>query len=256
MLDQQEFYHLLEEKYRQYNTSSFIEEDPVQVPHLFNQKEDIEIAAFLTATLAWGRREQIIINAKKLIEWMDYDPHKFIISHLPADRQLFSKFYYRTFNGEDCMFFLESLQNIYIRNNGLQAAFSCPGNSDANTYHHITGFRKLFFSIRHPQRSQKHVSDPEKNSSCKRLHLFLRWMVRKDKAGVDFGIWNHISPSQLICPLDVHTSVAGRKLGLIQRKQDNRLAAEELTSHLKKFDPADPVKYDFALFGLGNYENF
>jgi uncharacterized protein (TIGR02757 family) len=247
---------LLETKYLQYNTSAFIQDDPVQIPHLFRRKEDIEIAAFLTATIAWGRREQIIINARKLMEWMDYDPFRFIVSHKDRDRELYKKYYYRTFNGNDCAFFLQSLQNIYRNHGGLQGAFSCVNQETVNTLEQIVAFRKLFFELPHLKRNEKHISDPLKNSCCKRINLFLRWMVRKDNSGVDFGIWEHISPARLICPLDVHTSRIARSLGLINRKQDNWQAAVELTEQLKKYDATDPVKFDFALFGLGMYEKF
>jgi uncharacterized protein (TIGR02757 family) len=245
---------LLEEKYRQYDRRSFIQDDPISIPHLFKNKEDIEIASFLTITLAWGRREQIIINAKKLMEWMDFSPQQFIYNHTKKDIDVYKKFYYRTFNGDDCVFFLQSLQNIYQNHNGLELAFN--SSNDVNIKEAINNFRHLFFSLPHLQRTQKHVSDPSRNSSSKRLNLFLRWMVRKDSTGVDFGIWDHIKPSELICPLDVHTSRVARKLGLLKVKQDNWNAAVELTNNLKEFDQNDPVKYDYALFGLGIYEHF
>lgn len=249
-------FDLLEEKYRQYDTRSFIHEDPISIPHLFNSKEDIEIASFLTATLAWGRREQIIINAKKLMEWMDYSPQQFIYNHKEKDLEVFKKFYYRTFNGDDCVFFLQSLQNIYKHHNGLQGSFNSTYGNEFSIKEVIENFRNLFFKLPHLHRTQKHVSNPARNSSCKRLNLFLRWMVRKDSRGVDFGIWDHIKPSELVCPLDVHTSRVARKLGLLKVKQDNWKAAMELTNNLKKIDPNDPVKYDYALFCLGIYEHF
>jgi uncharacterized protein (TIGR02757 family) len=255
-ISQQILFDLLEEKYLQYNTRSFIEEDPILIPHLFNNKEDIEIAAFLTAIIAWGRRDQIIQNARKLMEWMDYSPHKFVTDHTKKDLEVYKKYYYRTFNGEDCVFFLESLQNLYKNHNGLEGVFCTIHCDVTNTKEVIENFRNLFFSLPHLKRTEKHVSDPSRNSSCKRLNLFLRWMIRKDSGGVDFGIWDHLKPNQLVCPLDVHTSRIGRKLGLISLKQDNWKAAIELTNNLKRFDPIDPVKYDYALFGLGIYEHF
>jgi uncharacterized protein (TIGR02757 family) len=248
-------FDLLEEKYLQYDIRSFIQEDPISIPHLFDKKEDIEIASFLTATLAWGKREQIIINAKKLMEWMDFCPYQFISNHTAKDLAVFNKFYYRTFNGDDCVYFLQSLQNLYQNHDGLQGSFNSTNDFEFSIKDAIGNFRNLFFSIPHIKRTQKHVSDPLKNSSCKRINLFLRWMVRTDLRGVDFGIWNHIKPSQLICPLDVHTSRVARKLGLLKVKQNNWNAAIELTKSLKEFDPKDPVKYDYALFCLGIYEH-
>jgi uncharacterized protein (TIGR02757 family) len=245
---------LLEEKYRQSDNSDFIKDDPVSVPHMFKEKEDIEIASFLTATLAWGRRDQIILNARKLVEWMDYSPFRFITNHTNRDLEAYRKFYYRTFNGVDCVFFLQSLQNMYNNFNGLQGAFT-PSSSAEVVRSAILNFRQQFFSIPHAERTRKHVSDPAKNSSCKRINLFLRWMVRKDKKGVDFGLWDQINQSELICPLDIHVSRVARKLGLLSARQDNWKAAVELTEQLKKIDPADPVKYDYALFCLGIYDH-
>ena len=255
-LSRQVIFDLLEEKYRQYDLKSFIQDDPISIPHLFNSKEDIEIASFLTTTIAWGRREQIILNARKLVEWMDYSPYQFIANHTKRDLGVFSKFYYRTFNGDDCIFFLHSLQNIYQNHNGLQGAFTSSAENEFSLKEAIINFRNIFFELQHMPRTQKHVSDPQKNSSCKRINLFLRWMVRKDGKGVDFGIWDHIKSSELICPLDVHTSRVARKLGLIKVKQDNWKAAVELTQNLKRFDQDDPVKYDYALFCLGIIEKF
>jgi uncharacterized protein (TIGR02757 family) len=255
-ISRQVIFDLLEEKYRQYDLKSFIQYDPISIPHLFSSKEDIEIASFLATTLAWGRRDQIIINAKKLVEWMDYNPYQFISNHSERDRIIFNNFYYRTFNGDDCIYFLQSLQNLYQHHDGLQGSFNSGNGSEFNIKEAIENFRNVFFELPHLTRTQKHISDPAKNSSCKRINLFLRWMVRKDSKGVDFGLWNHIKTSELICPLDVHTSRVARKLGLISIKQDNWKAAEELTQNLKKFDPADPVKYDFALFCLGIIEKF
>lgn len=255
-LSRQILFDLLEEKYRQYDLRSFIQDDPISIPHLFKNKEDIEIAAFLTSTLAWGHRDQIIINAKKLMEWMDYCPSEFIFNHTIKDMGAFTKFYYRTFNGDDCVFFLQSLQNLYQHHNGLQGSFNSISGNKFSLKETILNFRNLFFELPHLQRTQKHVSDPAKNSSCKRLNLFLRWMVRNDTKGVDFGIWDHIKPSDLICPLDVHTSRVARELGLLKVKQDNWTAAVELTQNLKRFDADDPVKYDYALFCLGIYEQF
>jgi uncharacterized protein (TIGR02757 family) len=242
----------LDEKYHHYNKNSFIENDPVSIPHLFTKKEDIEIAGFLAATIAWGNRKSIINNALKLMTWMDHSPHEFILNHSKKDIEPFGKFVHRTFNGTDCLFFIESLKNIYTHHQGLEASFSNSAEKhDHNLKHHITHFRNIFLEAKHLKRSEKHISNPSQKSSAKRLCMFLRWMVRKDKKGVDFGIWKNISPAQLCLPLDVHTGNVSRNLGLLIRKQNDWQAVEEVTSVLRRMDASDPVKYDFALFGLG-----
>ena len=243
---------LLDEKYQQYNTQGFIENDPVLIPHLFSTKEDIEIAGFLAATIAWGNRKSIITNARQLMTLMEHAPHEFIVQHSKKERQRFKKFVHRTFNGEDLMFFMASLQNIYLHHGGLEQTFSVnTAEQDANVKENIIKFRCIFFGIDHPARTLKHVSNPEQKSSAKRLCMFLRWMVRKDKKGVDFGIWTSVKPSQLCLPLDVHTGNISRNLGILKRKQNDWQAVEEVTAVLQKFDPLDPVKYDFSLFGMG-----
>ncbi|MBA3681889.1 MAG: TIGR02757 family protein [Bacteroidetes bacterium] len=242
----------LDESYLKYNNRTFIESDPVSVPHLFTKKEDIEIAAFLSATIAWGNRKSIITNANKLMQWMDHAPHDFILDHSKKELKTFEKFVHRTFNGTDCIFFLNSLKNIYSNHNGLEAAFKNKIESgDLNLKHKIVSFRNLFLETKHLSRSEKHISDPSKKSSAKRLCMFLRWMVRHDKKGVDFGIWKSISPKDLCLPLDVHTGNVSRTLGLLKRTQNDWQAVEEITEVLRNFDPNDPVKYDFALFGIG-----
>lgn len=246
----------LNEKYERYNNLAFIESDPISIPHQFKQKEDIEIAAFLSATIAWGQRITIIKNANKLIEMMDHAPYKFIMYATKKERKPFSQFVHRTFNGIDTAFFLESLHNIYTKYGGLEEAFQT-ALATKRTEDAIMNFRKIFFSIDHPGRTQKHVSNPSENSSAKRLCMFLRWMVRNDKKGVDFGIWNkYLKPGDLMCPLDVHSGNVARKLGILKRVQNDWKAVNELTEQLRKFDPNDPVKYDFALFGLGVFEKF
>ena len=237
----------LEENFHKYNHRSFIENDPVCIPHAFTKKEDIEIAGFLAATLAWGQRKQIIESTRRLMALMDNRPYEFIIRHSRRERAPFRKFVYRTFSGEDCAFFVEALQNIYINHNGLEQAFS-KGETMQQSLH---AFKKTFFSIPHRPRTQKHVSDPLKNSASKRLCMYHRWMVRSDTKGVDFGIWKTISPRDLHLPLDVHTGRVSRAIGLLKRKQDDWVAVEEVTSSLRMFSPHDPVKYDFALFGAG-----
>jgi uncharacterized protein (TIGR02757 family) len=241
----------LDEKFFLYNTTAFIESDPVSIPHLFTKKEDIEIAAFLAATIAWGQRKTILRNARQLMQWMDDDPHRFIIDFTEADLKPFRKFVHRTYHPIDCVFYLKSLKNIYTHKGGLASLF-VNGNVKESLLH----ARNVFFEIMHPKRTEKHFSDPASGSAAKRLNMFLRWMVRQDKAGVDFGIWKGILPADLICPLDVHSGRVARKLGLLKRKQNDWKAAEELTSNLKKMDAGDPVKYDFALFGLGVFEKF
>lgn len=241
-----ELKEFLEFKYQQYHQPQFIENDPIQIPHLFQRKEDVEIAGFLSASIAWGQRCTIINNAKKMLAWMDMAPFDFIVNARESDTKIFRSFVHRTFNGEDALYFIRALQHIYRLHGGLERAFS---GTDIQT--RLVNFRKHFFEQEHPERSEKHISSPLKNSACKRLNMFLRWMVREDEQGVDFGIWKSVPASDLICPLDVHSGNTARYLGLINRKQNNWLAATELTEALRKFDKKDPVKYDFALFGFG-----
>ncbi len=238
----------LDFKAEQYNTRAFIESDPIQLPHLFTKKEDIEIVAFLVSTIAWGQRGTIIKNGERLIKIMENDPHEYILNY--TSRKL--DFVHRTFNADDLDFFFLSLRNIY-ETGGLEQAFS-PHAEIEGVKGRIIQFRKRFLETAHEPRSIKHLSNPEKGSAAKRINMFLRWMVRNDKQGVDFGIWKSISPAELNVPLDVHTSKHGRNLGLIQRKQDDWKALDELMSHLRGFDPKDPAKYDFALFGIGAFE--
>lgn len=245
----------LDEKANFYNNPSFIESDPIQIPHQFSKKEDIEIAGFLVATIAWGNRKSIIKNGSRLMNLMDESPYDFIMNHSETDLENLTNFVHRTFNGEDLMFFVRSLQNIYKKHHGLEAVFAATNDTDS-MQRAIHNFKKVFFSIEHPSRTQKHVGDPLKNSAAKRLNMYLRWMVRKDHAGVDFGIWNSISPSRLSCPLDVHSGNVARKLKLLSRKQNDAKALLELDTYLRALDPVDPVKYDFALFGLGVFEGF
>jgi len=246
----------LEEKTNQYNSPAFIESDPVQVPHQFTVKEDIEIAAFLTATIAWGSRVSIIRSAQLLMSLMDNSPHRFVLDSEESDMKRFRHYVHRTFQPVDSIYFMKSLKNIY-RNHGstgeiFQTSYARYGNLEKA----MKEFRKVFFEVQHSVRSQKHVADIERNSSAKRLNLFLRWMVRKDKAGVDFGLWNKIPMSDLFLPLDVHTAHISRKLGLLHRKQNDWKAVLEITGRLREMDPLDPVKYDYALFGLGIFERF
>ena len=241
----------LEEKYLKYNQPAFIESDPIQVPHEFSRKEDIEIAGFFSATIAWGQRTTIINNARKLMMWMDQSPYEFVLEASEDELATFENFRHRTFNGEDCRYFLKAIRYLYKEHGGLEHAFQAPQPLSG-----ISHFRQLFFALPHEKRTQKHVSDPQRGSSAKRLNMFLRWMVRRDGAGVDFGLWKDWDPANLRLPLDVHTGNVARKLGLLQRKQNDWKAVEELTGSLRLMDPEDPVKYDYALFGLGAFEKF
>lgn len=245
----------LDSKVEQYNNVRFIESDPIQIPHQFDKKQDIEIAGFLTATISWGNRKSIINNGKFMMELMDNSPHDFVINHREKDLQALLPFIHRTFNGMDFIQFVESLKHIYSKHGGLEAIFSKYAEPKS-LQKSISNFKSHFFEIEHLPRSQKHISDPLKNSAAKRINMFLRWMVRQDKAGVDLGVWKTLSPSQLSCPLDVHSGIVARKLGLLERKQNDAKALIELDTSLRILDPSDPVKYDFALFGLGVFERF
>ena len=247
----------LEEKLVLYNTKKFIETDPIGIPHLFSKKEDIEIAAFLAATISWGQRKTILHNANRLMSWMDQDPHHFILNFTNKDLIPFKKFVHRTFQPDDCIFYLRSLKNIYRKHGGLEKLFQADYSAKTfETKNAILNSRSIFFELAHLKRNEKHFSNPSQGSASKRVNMFLRWMVRRDHSGVDFGIWKKISMAQLICPLDIHSGKVARKLGLLKRKQNDWLAATELTNKLKQFDASDPVKYDFALFGLGVFEKF
>ncbi|PKA84059.1 uncharacterized protein (TIGR02757 family) [Ulvibacter sp. MAR_2010_11] len=254
-MNAQELKDFLDEKSNQYNHPRFIETDPIQIPHLFSKKEDIEIAAFLVATIAWGNRKSIIKNGTKLAAIMGNSPYDYVLNFSEKESHNLVSFVHRTFNETDLYYFLKALQNIYRNHGGLESIFSkhAEGTTLQPAIHH---FRKVFFSLPHETRTLKHISDPFKNSAAKRLNMFLRWMVRKDAAGVDFGIWESLSPSQLSCPLDVHSGNVARKLALLHRKQNDGKALLELDTSLRNLNPDDPVKYDFALFGLGVFEGF
>jgi uncharacterized protein (TIGR02757 family) len=241
----------LNSKVKKYNCTDFIEFDPISIPHNFTTKKDIEISGFLTATIAWGNRKAILKSANQLMRWMDNSPHDFIINHTENDLKPFKNFVYRTFNGKDCIFFLKSLHNIYQNHNGIENVFNNGYIIKESVEDSIAHFRNVFLSIPHFDRSTKHIANPAKGSSPKRINMFLRWMVRKDKAGVDFGIWDKRRMADLLLPLDVHTGNMARKLELLERKSNDWKAVDEVTNNLKIFDKNDPVKYDFALFGLG-----
>lgn len=241
----------LERKFNEHHRFEFIENDPVSIPHRFSKKEDIEIAGFFSSVMAWGMRKITIINSLKLMNMMDNSPHDFILHHSSAGLKPFRKFVHRTFNGTDAVYFIRSLKNIYSHHGGMEKIFNNAFRNAEDASLPVSGFRKIFFSLPHQKRTEKHLPDPLTGSAAKRMNMFLRWMVRQDDAGIDFGIWKKIPAAKLICPLDVHSANSARKWGLLLRKQNDWQAAKELTENLKMFDAADPVRFDYALFGQG-----
>lgn len=248
----EELKEYLDFKSDQYNNPNFISGDPIQIPHRYKIKEDIEISGFLTATIAWGNRKMIINSATKMIDAMGNNPFDFVMNASNDQINSIDNIVHRTFNSEDFRYFIKSLRNIYENHGGLEKQFS--STDSINLQNRISAFKKLFFEIDHPSRTTKHISDPLKGSSSKRLNMYLRWLSRTDDNGVDFGIWKSVLPSDLSCPLDVHSGNVARALGILTRKQNDAKALQELDKALRKFDPVDPVKYDFALFGLGVFE--
>jgi uncharacterized protein (TIGR02757 family) len=248
----------LDQKVNQYNQPNFIANDPIVIPHGFSKKEDIEITGFWASILAWGQRVTIINKCNELFSSMDNAPHDFILNHRESDLKRFVNFKHRTFNATDALYFIAFFKDFYSNHQSLEEAFIAGlSMGDLDIEKGLIGFHDLFFALPDsPNRTKKHIATPSRKSACKRLNMFLRWMVRKDNQGVDFGIWNQITPSQLICPCDLHVDRVARKLGLITRKQTDWQAAKELTANLRLFDSNDPVKYDFALFGLGIEEKF
>jgi uncharacterized protein (TIGR02757 family) len=248
---------LLDERVLLYNTPAFIPADPISVPHRFTKHQDIEIAGLFAATLAWGNRTTIINNCTKLMGWMDNSPHEFIIDHKPEDLKPMLGFVHRTFNATDLLYFIEVLQRHYRSHNSLEDAFVPELTlNDKTTESALIQFHNYFFSGEHPERTRKHVSTPARGSACKRLCMYLRWMVRHYKSGVDFGIWQKIKPAQLVCPLDVHVARVAYRLELISRPNSDWRSALELTSILQQWRPEDPSVYDYALFGMGMAEKF
>jgi uncharacterized protein (TIGR02757 family) len=246
----------LDEKYAQFNVSAFIDDDPVSIPHRYSKRADIEIAAFLTATISWGNRKAIIKSASRMMELMDDSPYDFVMNFSTQDEKTIKGFVHRTFNADDFAVFLKALRDMYEEHDSMESCFSDSIAEHGKTSYAISDFKQRFFSIPHAVRAEKHVSDPLSGSSAKRLNMFLRWMVRKDKNAVDFGIWKRISPAHLSIPLDVHSGNVARHLGMLMRKQNDARAVEELDEVLRKLDPSDPVKYDYALFGLGAIEKW
>jgi uncharacterized protein (TIGR02757 family) len=249
--------NFLDKKVDLYNQPSFIKDDPVSIPHLFSQKQDIEIAAFFAAIFAWGNRTTIINKSKELMGLMEMSPYEFCLHAKAKELNRLRGFKHRTFKEDDLFYFIEFFRYHYKQSSSLETAFSDHITLvDQDIENALIGFKEYFFTLEHVRRTEKHISSPLQKSTCKRLNMFLRWMVRNDKKGVDFGIWKKISPSQLICPIDVHVARVARKFQLLSRKQIDWFAAIELTGHLRELDPADPVKYDFALFGAGAIEKF
>ncbi len=250
---------LLDQKFEQFNQPNFIENDPIQIPHRFSQKQDIEIAGLFSAVLAWGLRKTIIAKCSDLLQRMDNAPYDFIRNHTPNDLKNFTDFKHRTFNPTDTLYFIHFLRQHYEKSDSLETAFLLANSSKNQSQNlpetveiYLIQFYNYFVSLPDfPDRTKKHISSPAKKSACKRMNMFLRWMVRNDNKGVDFGIWKNLKTSQLVCPLDVHVDKVARKLGLISRKPTDWRTALELTENLRKFDAQDPIKYDFALFGMG-----
>ena len=247
---------ILEAGVEKYNRIEFIKDDPIQVPHLFSNYNDIEISAFLASTIAWGQRKTIISNAYKLVGLMNNQPYNFIMNMTSRKMNAFQSYKHRTFMSDDLIYFLISLDNIYKNHRGLKNVFLKGYNKQHSISDALKYFRTVFFEVPGFGRTSKHISDITKGASAKRLNLFLRWMVRHDNVGVDFGIWPEFYPADLYLPLDVHTGNTARKFGLLTRKQNDWKAVEEVTFKLRKFDPTDPVKYDFALFGMGSEKGF
>jgi len=250
-----EIKEFLDEMVVKYNNPRFISSDPISIPHRYDLKEDIEISGFLAATIAWGNRTMILRNGFKLMELMGNSPYDFVMNHREDHLTPLEGFVHRTFNQVDLVYFIKALKNIYLNKGGLEPLFA-GSVTEFSTQPAISNFRKEFFAQMDPGRTAKHISDPANGSAAKRLNMYLRWMVRNDNCGVDFGIWKSISPNQLSCPLDIHSGNVARKLGLLTRSQNDSKAVAELDANLREMDQDDPVKYDFALFGLGVFEKF
>ena len=254
-LRRNELREFLDQRVDLYNNASFICSDPVSIPHRFTQREDIEISGFLAATIAWGNRVAILRSADRMMSVMGHTPYDFVINHSESDLKGIDGCIHRTYFAEDFIYFIEALKYIYLEKGGMEQIFA-RHQTDDSLQPAIHEFRRVFFELPHNSRTARHLSDPNKGSAAKRINMFLRWMVRRDERGVDFGLWQSISPSVLSCPLDVHSGNVARKLGLLTRKQSDAKSVAELDARLREMDPADPVKYDFALFGLGVFEHF
>lgn len=254
-MTQKEIKQLLDEKYLEYcNSEFFIYTDPIQIPKMFEEKEDIEISGFLAASLAWGQRPTIIKKCKELMQFMDFAPYDFILHASSKDFGRFQHFKHRTFNGYDCRYFMESLANIYRNQGGLETVFTTAWQQHQDMFEVLRSWYKAFTALPAETRALRHIACVDKGSACKRINMYLRWMVRKDHSGIDFGLWKGIPSSALLIPLDVHTGNVSRQLGLLSRHQNDARAVAELTARLRTFDPEDPIRYDFALFGLGAFK--
>ncbi len=254
-LTRAELKEFLDENVEKYNRPAFIEADPISIPHQYTGREDIEISGFLAATIAWGNRKMILRNANRMMEILENKPYEFIMNSSNEEMGMIDRFVHRTFNSTDLVYFLKALRNIYREKGGLENIFRTYQAPDS-LQPAIHEFHRIFFEPDHEKRTERHVSDPFKGSAAKKINMFLRWMIRNDDRGVDFGIWESISPSVLSCPLDIHSGNIARKLGLLNRKQNDAKAVKELDDVLRQFDSSDPVKYDFALFGLGVSKDF
>jgi len=250
-----ELKEFLDLKANHYQSQDFISADPIQIPHRFTKKEDVEIAGFLAATIAWGNRTSIIKNANEMMKLMDEAPFDFIVNHQTSDLDVFDGFVHRTFNATDLKYFVQAIKNIYVNKGGLEFCITQHVSKMPlqTALHH---FKKDFFELPHELRTEKHLADPLKGSAAKRINMYLRWMVRPNTSGVDFGLWKSMHPRNLSCPLDLHSGTVARKLGILNRKQNDAKALLELDKQLRIMDSEDPVKYDFALFGLGAFEKF
>lgn len=254
-MTENELKSFLDAKVDQYRHPAFLRDDPIQIPHRFSGKEDIEISGFLTAIISWGNRKSILRSADRMVGLMDRAPFDFVMHHEPSDLSAMDGFVHRTFNGTDLQYFIKGLKHLYMHKGGLEGVISDHADPHS-TQGAIGALKAAFFELPHPKRTAKHLPDPAKGSAAKRLNMFLRWMVREDTSGVDFRLWQRLSPAQLSCPLDVHTGNVARKLGLLKRRQNDAKAVAELDACLRRWDPGDPVKYDFALFGLGVFEKW
>lgn len=245
----------LDEKSFKYESPSFIKDDPILIPHRFTNHNDIELSAFITSVISWGNRKSIINSSNRILDYLDNSPYDFIMNHKQKDLRLINKSIHRTFNQIDLNYFIKSLKNIYNKYGGIEHIVSNKDNGET-LQERISYFKEIFFSLNHPERTKKHLPSPLKGSSAKRFNMFLRWMVRSNERGVDFGIWNKIDRSELSIPLDVHTGRIARELGILNRNLNDHKSVNEIDLKLREMDPIDPVKYDYALFGLGVYENF
>jgi len=245
---------LLNKKVKQYNQPLFIESDPISIPHIFKNQKDIEISGYLTSIISWGRRPAILKSAHRLMDIMGNEPHNFVMKAGKSELKQLEGFVYRTFNSDDLLFIVEAMKNLYSNYSSMEELANESYTKNNEIKDVIIGIRTELLKTEHLKRSEKHLANPETGSAAKRTNMFLRWMIRQDNNGVDFGIWKQIPASSLMIPLDVHSGNIARQLGLLTRKQNDWKAVEELTFKLREFDSHDPIKYDFSLFGIGVFE--